>query len=91
MEVLLDAVFHEKLQRGAAGAVAVKKVTASVMAENEAIITLIEQAGFQANESDTYIPLVFSEYRLDQPLHMRDYYITGRRFDQIEANQKYVY
>lgn len=28
---------------------------------------------------------------LNKPLHMRDYYITGRRFDQIEAKQKYVY
>lgn len=90
---MLDASFHEKLQRGTAAdqAVVVKKVTASVRAENEAIVALIEQAGFQANESDAYIPLVFSEYRLDQPLHMRDYYITGRRFDQIEAKQKYVY
>ena len=94
VEVLLDAAFHEKLQRGAAvdQAVAVKKVTASVRAENQAIVALIEKAGFLANEGDaSYIPLDFSEYRLDQPLHMRDYYITGRRFDQIEAKQKYVY
>lgn len=93
VEVLLDAAFHEKLQGGAAAdqAVAVKKVTASVRAENEAIVALIEKAGFVANEGDAYIPLDLSEYRLDQPLHMRDYYITGRRFDQIEAKQKYVY
>ena len=93
VEVLLDAAFHEKLQRGAAAdqAVEVKKVTASVRAENEAIVALIEKAGFVANEGDAYIPLDLSEYRLNQPLHMRDYYITGRRFDQIEAKQKYVY
>ena len=94
VEVLLDAAFHEKLQRGAAAdqAVAVKKVTASVRAENEAAVALIEKAGFLANEGDaSYIPLDLSEYRPDQPLHMRDYYITGRRFDQIEARQKYVY
>ena len=93
VEVLLDAAFHEKLQRGAAAdqTVAVKKVIASVRAENEAIVALIEKAGFLANESDAYIPLDFSEYRLDQPLQMRDYYITGRRFDQVAAKQKYVY
>ena len=94
VEVLLDAAFHEKLQGGAAAdqAVAVKKVTASVRAENEAAVALIEKAGFLANEGDaSYIPLDLSEYRPDQPLHMRDYYITGRRFDQIEAKQKYVY
>ena len=93
LEVLLDAAFHEKLQRGAAAdqTVAVQKVIASVRVENEAVAALIGKAGFLVNESGAYIPLDFSEYSLDQPLQMRDYYITGRRFDQVAVKQKYVY
>lgn len=71
LEVLLDAAFHEKLQRNAADAVAVKKVTASVRAENEAVAALTGKMGFLANENGAYTPLDFSEYKLDQPLQMQ--------------------
>ena len=93
VEVLLSAAFHGELQIGAAAdqTVAVQKVIASVRAENKAVAALIRKMGFLVNESGTYIPLDFSEYSLNQPLQMRDYYITGRRFDQVAAKQKYVY
>ena len=93
VEVLLGAAFHGELQRDEAAerTVTVKKVIVSVRAENETVTALIGKMGFLVNESGAYIPVVFSEYKLDQPLQMRDYYITGERFDQVAAKQKYVY